>query len=399
MTGSQAKGIQSGVSGLRVGPEVLIIGQNPTRNPNVSDDVIELNSALQNMSLAFFKTLKDLGIQFSPRQEKELDSILKNLSSYAVQADLSELGENIGKILELSGEDLVRFSREFDHCVNRLQDIEELYESRFGSFERLIANYVLFHEMAQQVSFPWWSRWMLRPFPVALRRKLLQFFPFPFLYYDMSRTQSGTNIATTASTVPGDKVLDYVANHKIMLTNLNEPLNQLPSPEFIQPSLETKKMNGNAHSKNSSETGSKSKFANLNAQGEKILASHLGLSNIEKMRRITQKVCLGLSSESFDLLFANYPKEGLDKIDQQAALALIETDVFFVVFLFKRLIDLKMIDSKRFSELDKMIAPFYKISSLESFRSSDEMLLQALPVSIQRFSAPVRTHRIIETAA
>ena|GEM_PF-2314132 len=56
------------------------------------------------------------------------------------------------------------------------------YESRFASFERLIASYVLFHAMAQRVS---------RQYPIR---------------YDISRTQSGTRIATTAAPVSGSAV-------------------------------------------------------------------------------------------------------------------------------------------------------------------------------------------------
>jgi hypothetical protein len=61
--------------------------------------------------------------------------------------------------------------------------VQELYESRFASMQRLVSFYVLFHEMGKTVQDFWPS------------------VSFGLLGYDMSRTQSIMRIATTASPV------------------------------------------------------------------------------------------------------------------------------------------------------------------------------------------------------
>lgn len=68
--------------------------------------------------------------------------------------------------------------------------VEELYESRFASFQRLVAGFVLFHGMAKKVS---------------------SFWP---LHYDMSRSQSGTRIATTAAPASGATIAGLMSNGK-----------------------------------------------------------------------------------------------------------------------------------------------------------------------------------------
>jgi hypothetical protein len=65
----------------------------------------------------------------------------------------------------------------------RQQLVQELYESRFASMQRLLSFYVLFHEMGKTVQDFWPS------------------VSFGLLGYDMSRTQSIMRIATTASPV------------------------------------------------------------------------------------------------------------------------------------------------------------------------------------------------------
>ncbi|MDJ0744892.1 MAG: hypothetical protein QNJ32_16220 [Xenococcaceae cyanobacterium MO_167.B27] len=61
-------------------------------------------------------------------------------------------------------------------------EIEELRESCFGAFERLLASYVFFWAMASKVA------------------------SFPMLKYEYWKSQSGTKIMTTAATVPAPTV-------------------------------------------------------------------------------------------------------------------------------------------------------------------------------------------------
>ena len=66
--------------------------------------------------------------------------------------------------------------------------VQALYESRFASMQRLVAFFVMFHEMGKTVQDFW------------------PFVSFGLLGYDMSRSQSIMRIATTASPVSGMEV-------------------------------------------------------------------------------------------------------------------------------------------------------------------------------------------------
>ena len=93
----------------------------------------------------------------------------------------------------------------------------ELQEARFASFERLLASYLLFHTAAART-----RDFMNRLVPIAnllwapvfLTVRLLtggRVRP-SFGFWDLSRTQSGTRIATTAAPVPANLVApaDYL---------------------------------------------------------------------------------------------------------------------------------------------------------------------------------------------
>ncbi len=97
----------------------------------------------------------------------------KGVQNYKTGAEIITIGHNPSGNPNAQDEASVLWT----HTVPKAKLIQELYENRFASFERLIAGYVLLHAMAKKVSG-------FRP-----------------LRYDMSRSQSGTRIATTASPV------------------------------------------------------------------------------------------------------------------------------------------------------------------------------------------------------
>ncbi|MEM7760403.1 MAG: hypothetical protein AAF298_20075, partial [Cyanobacteria bacterium P01_A01_bin.40] len=66
-----------------------------------------------------------------------------------------------------------------DAVAEQQEQIEQLRESCFGSFERLIASYVFFWALAKKVA------------------------DFPFLKYEYWKSQSRTKVMTTAAPVPG----------------------------------------------------------------------------------------------------------------------------------------------------------------------------------------------------
>ena len=66
--------------------------------------------------------------------------------------------------------------------------LQEIYEGRIASMERLVSFMVMFHAMAKSVQ-DFWPR-----------------VSFGYLGYDMSRSQSIMRIATTASPVSGSDV-------------------------------------------------------------------------------------------------------------------------------------------------------------------------------------------------
>jgi hypothetical protein len=97
----------------------------------------------------------------------------------------------------------------------------ELQESRFASFERLLGGYVVFHAAASGT-----RDFMNRLMPLAnllwapvfwtARIITLGRVRGRFGRWDLSRTQSGTRIATTASPVPANTLdpRDYLTPHE-----------------------------------------------------------------------------------------------------------------------------------------------------------------------------------------
>ena len=71
---------------------------------------------------------------------------------------------------------------------DRQRSLQQLYETRFASLQRLVAFFVLFHAMGKRVQNFW---------PAV---------SFGLLGYDMSRSQSMLRVATTASPISGSEV-------------------------------------------------------------------------------------------------------------------------------------------------------------------------------------------------
>ncbi len=97
----------------------------------------------------------------------------KGVQNYKVGAEIITIGHNPS----VNSNALDEASVLWTHTIPKSALVQELYENRFASLERLIAGYVLLHAMAKKVS------------------------GFSPLRYDMSRSQSGTRISTTASPV------------------------------------------------------------------------------------------------------------------------------------------------------------------------------------------------------
>ena len=115
MTGKQANGVRN----INVGPEIVVMGHNPEISKKSFSDAIILS---KNDDSIYFK---------NPISSEQKDQI------------------------------------------------EELRESCFGAFERLLASYVFFWALAKKVA------------------------SFPFLKYEYWKSQSRTKIMTTAAPVPG----------------------------------------------------------------------------------------------------------------------------------------------------------------------------------------------------
>jgi hypothetical protein len=122
MTGKQADGVRN----IDVGPEVVVMGSNPEIAHKGFTNAIILNSDDENFHL------RNDSVYFQSENSKEQKAL-----------------------------------------------IEELRESRFSSFERLLASYVFFWALAKKVS------------------------SFPFLGYEHWKSQSRTKIMTTAAPVSG----------------------------------------------------------------------------------------------------------------------------------------------------------------------------------------------------
>ncbi len=105
--------------------------------------------------------------------------------------ELKHQGFNEAIILDNTGLYFEQSSTADDKAV-----IEELRESRFSSFERLVAGYVLFWALAKKVA------------------------SFPFLRYEHWKSQSRTRIMTTATPVSS--------------VNLNLPEDEAPSTSIEQ---------------------------------------------------------------------------------------------------------------------------------------------------------------------
>ncbi len=86
-------------------------------------------------------------------------------------------------------------------------DLAQLFETRIDSFQRLLSGYVLFHAMGRTVSRA------------------------PIISYDMSRSQSGTRVATTASPVSGAGIFENSAD--------DAPLSLLAEPVMLPFTVKT----------------------------------------------------------------------------------------------------------------------------------------------------------------
>ena len=75
---------------------------------------------------------------------------------------------------------------------DRQRLLQQLYETRFASLERLVGFFVLFHAMAKRVQ-DFWPR-----------------VSFGVFGYDMSRSQSMLRVATTASPISGSEVRERI---------------------------------------------------------------------------------------------------------------------------------------------------------------------------------------------
>lgn len=109
----------------------------------------------------------------------------KGVQNYGIGAEVVTIGHNPSKNPNAMDRGIDLWSHQRTPASPTVQ---RFYESRFGSFERLLASYVLFYAMAKKVS-------SFRP-----------------LRFDMSRSQSGTKIATTAAPVSGAELSKLFQN-------------------------------------------------------------------------------------------------------------------------------------------------------------------------------------------
>ena len=92
-----------------------------------------------------------------------------------------------------------------DQLMERQRQVQTLYETRFASMQRLVAFFVLFHEMGKRVQ-DFWPAWTMG-----------------YLGYRIDRTHSIMRIATTASPVSGAEVRDRI-NYLSLRTELEKAL-------------------------------------------------------------------------------------------------------------------------------------------------------------------------------
>lgn len=178
MTRSQ----QEGVRNLKVGAEVFTLTRS-WEGRALKEKEVGLpvpNTPVRVSVPEFLKRISSV-VALNAEQKKILTEKLNNFGvlyrGKALHIAGYELGIDIGLTEERA---LAVFEEEFLRYGERQQLLENFYEKRFDSFERLVSAYVLFWEVGRRVS---------------------RAFRFFRLVYDMAASQSRTRVATTRSPV------------------------------------------------------------------------------------------------------------------------------------------------------------------------------------------------------
>lgn len=172
---------QEGVRNLKVGAEVFTLTRTWEGRPLKQQDVglpvpeTAIRISADNLSA---KAAQEYGL--TAEKKDLLTQNLRNFGEIYKGQTLGAAADQLGEELGLNGEPLNRFKKDLLRYAERQRLLENLYEKRFDSFERLVSAYVLFWEIGRRVS---------------------RAFRFFGLFYNMAGSQSRTRVATTRSPV------------------------------------------------------------------------------------------------------------------------------------------------------------------------------------------------------
>lgn len=177
MTRSQ----QEGVRNLQVGAEVFTLTRTwEGRTLKEKEVGLPVPAGAIRVPVSDFLRRLSSAVKVEPAAKKVLIEKMNNFGELYRGKALHIAARELGREAGFEGADLAAFEKEFLVYGERQQLLENFYEKRFDSFERLVSAYVLFWEIGRRVS---------------------RAFRFLRLTYDMAASQSRTRVATTRSPV------------------------------------------------------------------------------------------------------------------------------------------------------------------------------------------------------